>query len=55
MLRLADVCAMVGLSRSSIYLAMGEGRFPRAVRIGMRAVRWRAGDIQSWLSEKGGQ
>ena len=52
LLRLRDVCAMVCLSRSSIYAGIAAGNFPSALRIGVRAVRWRAGDIEAWLSAK---
>ena len=49
LLRLREVCAMVALSRSTIYAAMGQGNFPSAIRIGKRSVRWRATDIAMWL------
>lgn len=42
----------VGLSRSSIYLMMSEGRFPKPIRIGRRAVGWPEGAIQRWLDER---
>ena len=53
LLRLKDVCRIVGLSRSTIYGAMANRRFPRAVRIGVRAVRWRSSDVAAWLASKG--
>lgn len=52
LLRLRDVCEMIGLSRSSIYLAMDRRGFPRPLRIGTRAVRWKAIDVASWLRAK---
>ena len=39
----------LGLSRSSIYKMMDDGEFPRPVRIGRRAVGWRAADIETWF------
>jgi prophage regulatory protein len=50
LLRLSDVCEMVGLSRSTIYSAMANGRFPRAIRVGARSVRWRSTDVGAWLA-----
>ena len=41
-----------GLSRSSIYRLMREGRFPEPVRIGVRAVRWSEDEITSWLESR---
>lgn len=52
LLRLTDVCHLSGLSRSSIYTLQGEERFPQAVRVGIRAVRWRAGDVVAWLESR---
>ena len=41
LLRLREVLARCGLSRSTLYRQMGEGAFPRPLRVGVRAVRWR--------------
>ena len=50
-LRRPDVEKCCGLSRSTIYQLMTEGRFPRPVRLGKRAVGWRESDIAKWLGE----
>ena len=39
-LRLPEVLERTGLSRSTIYVRLAEGRFPRPVRLGGRAVGW---------------
>lgn len=49
-LRRPDVEALTGLSRSTIYKFMKDGTFPKAVKIGPRAVGWRQADIEDWLS-----
>jgi prophage regulatory protein len=41
--------ARIGLSCSTIYMMMSEGRFPRPIKIGRRAVGWRASDVEEWL------
>ena len=38
------------MSRWSIYKMMQNGEFPRPVKIGPTAVRWRASDIRAWWS-----
>ncbi len=43
---------MTGLSRSAIYAAMDDGRFPRPVRIGKRAVAWRESDVLDWMASR---
>ena len=41
-----------GLSRSSIYLRISEGRFPRPVSLGARAVGWLESEITEWLNRR---
>ena len=52
-LRRPQVEALIGLSRSVIYTMVSEGRFPRPVRLGKRAVGWRSGDVAAWLAARG--
>jgi prophage regulatory protein len=51
-LRLPTVKARTGLSRSTIYLRISEGRFPRPVSLGSRAIGWIESEINTWLSER---
>ena len=51
-LSLPTVKAITGLSRSTIYLRMSEGSFPRQVNLGSRAVGWLASEIDHWIEEK---
>ena len=51
-LRLPAVKARTGLSRSTIYLRVAEGTFPKSVGLGGRAVGWVEDEIQSWLAER---
>ena len=48
-LRLPAVLARTGLSRSTIYLRMSEGSFPRQISLGARAVGWVSGEIDAYL------
>ena len=48
-LRRRDVEQRCGLARSTIYQLMSEGKFPRPVKLGKRAVGWRESDIAEWL------
>lgn len=49
LLRRPDVQNVTGLSRSTLYAMIAEGTFPKPVRLGKRAVGWRASDIAAWL------
>ena len=51
-LRLPQVKSRVGLSRSSIYLPVSQGKFPQPVRLGDRAVGWLESEVEAWLREK---
>jgi len=44
-LRLPDVKASTGLSRSTIYLRITQGVFPKPVSLGGRAVGWPAHEV----------
>ena len=51
-LRLPAVKATTGLSRSTIYLRVAEGTFPKPVSLGDRAVGWLEAEIQDWLQRR---
>jgi prophage regulatory protein len=48
-LRLNEVMAQTGLSRSNIYLQMSEDRFPKSINIGLRSVGWLEHEIDEWI------
>ena len=49
-LRLPAVSARTGLSRSTIYQRVAEGRFPKPVNLGARAVGWLENEIDDYLT-----
>ena len=49
-LRLNKVKDRTGLSRSTIYLRIQEGTFPRPINLGARAVGWIEHEIEAWLT-----
>jgi len=51
-LRRRSVEDRTGLSRSTIYLFVQSGTFPRPVRIGGRAVAWLESDIDAWIEAR---
>ena len=46
--RLTELRELLGVSRSTIYNWIVEGRFPLSVHVSERTVRWRAEDIEAW-------
>lgn len=53
-LRLPEVIALVGLSRSSIYNMIARDRFPAQQKITTYAAGWRLGAIRQWLADPKG-
>jgi len=51
-LRLPQVKIKVGLSRSSIYSAVAEKRFPQPVQLGLRAIGWLESEVDEWLTKQ---
>ena len=51
-LRLPGVIARTGLSRSSIYSWIADGRFPKPVSLGPRAVGWVVTEIEQWIRQR---
>ena len=41
-----------GLARSTIYQMVNEGRFPRPVRLGGRAVAWLETEVDDWVDAR---
>ena len=51
-LRIRAVLEQTGLSRSALYAHIAEGRFPRGVSIGERAVAWPSDEVAAWIDER---
>ena len=51
-LRRPDVERLTQLSKATIYRLMAAGRFPAAIRLGERAVAWRATEIEAWIADR---
>lgn len=50
-LRLKEVKAVTGMSRSWIYDAVQRGKFPAPISLGARAVAWDSADIADWQDD----
>ena len=51
-LRLKQVKAVTGMSRSWIYDAIRRGDFPAPIALGARAVAWDSSSIAAWQAER---
>ena len=50
--RLPDVLTRTGLSRSTIYVRLAEGAFPKPVQLGARAVGWIEAEVDEWIRQQ---
>ena len=48
-IKIREVTAMTGLSRSSIYLQIKKGNFPMQVKLSTRSSGWLWSEINRWL------
>ncbi|WP_122210010.1 AlpA family transcriptional regulator [Pseudomonas viridiflava] len=51
-LRLPNVELLTGFKRAHIYSLMTQGRFPKSVRLGTRAVGWDSTAIEKWVEDR---
>lgn len=54
-LRLPEVRAVTGKSRSSIYQGIANGTFPNSVALGPRSIGFRASSIEAYLQSLHGK
>lgn len=52
LIRLKEVIDRIGLSRTTIYDMMKDGRFPRQVILGQRSVAWHEDAINQWIASR---
>ena len=48
LIRVADVCELLGVSRSTVYRLRSEEDFPEPVKLGAATVRWSIDAIEAW-------
>jgi prophage regulatory protein len=51
-LRLNQVVEKTGVSRSTVYLYLNQGRFPKPVHVSERLVAWVESEVDAWMKER---
>ncbi|MBX3709423.1 MAG: AlpA family transcriptional regulator [Gammaproteobacteria bacterium] len=51
-LRLPVVEDKTGCPRSSIYLMVSEGTFPKPIKLGKRSVGWIESEVDDWIEQR---
>jgi prophage regulatory protein len=51
-IRITEVMAMTGLSRSGIYVAIKEGTFPAQLKLSVRSSGWLESEVIAWRDKR---
>jgi len=51
-IKLPELVQKTKISRATVYAMIARNEFPRPVRLGRRAVGWRAEDIEAWIAAR---
>jgi prophage regulatory protein len=51
-LRLPEVKARTGLAKSTVFLYVKQGIFPRPIELGPNAIGWVESEIQDWIDAR---
>ena len=49
LLRLAELTAILGISRSTVYRYLAAGRLPQPIHLSSRCIAWKASTISAWM------
>ena len=52
LMRRPEVQRTTGLSRSSLYRLIAEGRFPASIHLSEKSVAWLASEVDGWIAER---
>lgn len=52
LIRLPDVMARTGCSRSTVYRLIDEGKFPSPVKLTERCSAWVTSEVQQWINQR---
>ena len=52
LLRLQAVISLIGMKRSWILQKVKDGKFPKPLRLGPRAVAWRHSEVMEWIDDR---
>jgi len=54
-LRAKEVCLLLGISKSTLYKFIGEGKFLAPTKLGTRTSVWRNSQVQAFIGGKAAQ
>ena len=51
-IRFPQLIKLIGLARSTVYVRIAEGTFPKPIKLGVRAIGWLESDIEEWIQSQ---
>ena len=51
-LRIVDVMKKTGIAKSTIWLWVSEGKFPKPIKLSPRITVWEEEKVNNWMKEK---
>lgn len=51
-LRLPEVCSVIGVRRSALYTMLRFGEFPPPIRVSRQCIGWKSSVVQSWIDSR---
>ena len=51
-IKIKQVQAITGLSRSGLYQKIVDGNFPKQIKLGVRASGWILSEVEGWIAER---
>ncbi|MGL5040136.1 MAG: helix-turn-helix transcriptional regulator [Aeromonas sp.] len=51
-IRMKEVCAKVGLAKSTLWELVARGQFPQKVHLGERTVAFIESEVDAWMAER---
>ncbi|BCD62649.1 hypothetical protein NitYY0826_C1531 [Nitratiruptor sp. YY08-26] len=49
-----EVSSLIGMKKPTIYKYIRDGKFPKPIKIGIRASRWSFNEVMQWIEERKG-
>ncbi|WP_281951896.1 helix-turn-helix transcriptional regulator [Nitrosophilus kaiyonis] len=52
LITIKEVSSLIGMKKPTIYKYIRDGKFPKPIKIGVRASRWSFNDVMNWIEEQ---
>lgn len=52
LLRLPQVAEITGLGKSTVWLWVKEGKFPKPIKLSPRVTVWKLSELEDWISKQ---